>query len=212
MRLIILMLALSGLLGAQAIFFPLDLGVVPATGCNPVVTRPCAVVYTDQTLPIISMVYSALGDPLVYPKLSVPNGAAMVVLSFVEPNKTAAGQRVFTVRVNDTPPITVDVFKMTGGAKKRLDIPLLIDVEGGGIRLELRASAGNAMISQIKVVSLISILTSWMTCVGDTGPASNCDGLNYVRLMPPGGTPVVLLGASPPAGFVPTAQFVQKWP
>jgi len=205
----VLVLALQALLGAQALFPGIEQGLAQPIGCNPAVVNPCVVRYTDNTSEVPTLIYGANAGPMDWPSISVPNGAAMLVLTFVEPNKTGAGQRVFTVKVDKAPLITVDVFKLAGGAKKRLEIPILIDVSAGSINLSLRSVTGNALISQIKIVSLASALVTWLACAGPTGPNSSCDGLHYVQVIDPNGQRVVLLAAAPePPGFIPTTQWV----
>jgi hypothetical protein len=51
--------------------------------------------------------------PFVY-RIPVPVGTCDLALDFVEPNKTAAGQRVFTVQGNDQSVADVDIFARVG--------------------------------------------------------------------------------------------------
>lgn len=51
--------------------------------------------------------------PFVY-RIPVPVGTCDLALDFVEPNKTAAGQRIFTVQANDQTVTDLDIFARVG--------------------------------------------------------------------------------------------------
>lgn len=99
--------------------------------------------------------YNALrasnGGPFSY-TLSPPFGPYWVTLRFIEPNKTAAGQRRFSVSVNDSVVLTsVDVFVLAGGAMKTLEITLP-HVYISPLKITFTPIQGNALVSGIKVV------------------------------------------------------------
>jgi len=83
-----------------------------------------------------------------------PNGLYMVELWLMEPNKTAAGQRIFTVSANGSSSAPLDLFKLAG-LRTRYLVKLFTAVNNGVLRLDFRASVGNAVVSNIVVTQLL---------------------------------------------------------
>jgi len=84
-------------------------------------------------------------------QLPLPAGAYTVTLKFVEPNKTAAGQRLFSVSANGVPIITaVDLFAKNGMLKPA-DASFPVTVAAAGLKLQFTATVGTAVVSGIQV-------------------------------------------------------------
>jgi hypothetical protein len=88
--------------------------------------------------------------PIVY-SFAVPSGNYTVTLRFLEPNKTAAGQRAFNVKLQDSAVARLDPFAAAGGAMKSSETSYPVTVTNGQINLRLEAVLGNAIISAIQV-------------------------------------------------------------
>lgn len=163
----------------------------------PTIALPCSSGYTDPTLPITTLRYGYSATPLDY-NLTVPAGPILLTLSFVEPNKTGIGQRVFTVKVGNLAPLTLDLFKLSGGAKQQLDVPIILETQGV-VHISLKSVTGNPLISGIKVTSLAPpavSLANWFTCIS----TPNCQGLQYVVLNS-NGVAMNLLAFTPGSDF-----------
>jgi hypothetical protein len=88
-------------------------------------------------------------DPITY-TLTVPTGPATVTLRFIEPNKTAAGQRVFTIAINGNVQATnYDLFALAGLLVPYSQVYQVTST--GTITIVLMAITGKAVISGIQV-------------------------------------------------------------
>lgn len=83
--------------------------------------------------------------------IPAPNGSCAVTLGFSEPNKTAPGQRVFTIVANDQTVADVDVFARAGGAKIPTTLQLTIAVTDGFLHFTFtpKPNTWNAFVSSI---------------------------------------------------------------
>lgn len=164
----------------------------------PTVALPCSVNYFDSSLPITNLRYGYVGATLTY-TLTVPSGPVFLTLSFVEPNKTGPGQRLFDVRVNNGPPMRLDLFAMAG-LKKQLDLTLPVQVLNGRITIVLKPIVGNALVSGIFVQTLDTFQTTvsqWLTC----SKSLMCSGIDYLEITKGDGTMVNMLTVPAPIGF-----------
>ncbi len=84
----------------------------------------------------------------------VPNGRYNVVLHFAEtyPEITAAGQRVFTVKVEDQEIKDLDVFKEAGGAAKALVKTVPVTVSDGKLDITFTFGEQNPEINGIEII------------------------------------------------------------
>jgi hypothetical protein len=81
--------------------------------------------------------------------LAVPNGAYNLVLNFVDPTSTAAGQRKFNVTVEGKQVLTnFDIFA-AAGPKTAISKAFAVTVTGGKLTLSLKSVVGNAILSGI---------------------------------------------------------------
>jgi len=86
--------------------------------------------------------------------LPVRNGRYKVVLHFAEtyPEITAAGQRVFTVKVEDQEIRDLDVFKEAGGAAKALVKNVPVTVNDGKLDITFTFGEQNPEINGIEII------------------------------------------------------------
>jgi hypothetical protein len=86
--------------------------------------------------------------------LPVRNGHYNVVLHFAEtyPEITAAGQRVFTVKVEDQEIKDLDVFKEAGGAAKALVKSVPVTVNDGKLDITFTFGEQNPEINGIEII------------------------------------------------------------
>lgn len=121
-----------------------------------------------------SLRYGYGGGPLSY-SLPFNNGPAIVTLKFSEPNKLAPGQRLFTFRVDNQIPQQIDIFKLSGGQKKALDISFPIIVANGVVNITFTAQVGNSLINVIAIQQLATnfIVSKWLT---------NPSGIQYLEV------------------------------
>lgn len=82
--------------------------------------------------------------------IPVPNGFYVVDLGLMEPNKTGPGQRVFTVTANGSASAPLDLFKLSG-LKQQYTLTMFATVNTGILKLDFRATLGNAVVSSISV-------------------------------------------------------------
>lgn len=165
----------------------------------PTVALPCSAPYADSTMPLPTLRYGYAAAPLTY-TLTFPTGPALVTLSFVEPNKTGIGQRIFTYKVNNQAPISLDIFKLSGGQKKQLDVTVMT-VSSGTITIVLTPQVGNAVISAIRIDQIMTSLlpiTQFTTCPNDP----TCSAPGFVTLKRADGTTVRIF--TTPITLVPT--------
>ncbi|HEV8291259.1 MAG TPA: malectin [Tepidisphaeraceae bacterium] len=85
---------------------------------------------------------------------AVRNGRYNVVLHFAEtyPEITAAGQRVFTVKVEDHEIKDLDVFKEAGGSAKALVKTVPVDVSDGKLDITFTFGEQNPEINGIEII------------------------------------------------------------
>lgn len=87
-------------------------------------------------------------------RIPAPNGSCDLALGFAEPNKTAAGQRVFTIVANGQTVADVDVFARAGAAKVQTTIELTVPVTANLLEIVFTPKPGtwNAFVSSIAAV------------------------------------------------------------
>jgi hypothetical protein len=115
---------------------------------------------TMATLPVPykTLRYSAYpaGSPVSY-TIPMSPGIYTVTLKFLEPNKTAIGQRVFSVAVNGALHIasldlsSLDLFAVAPGALTPYSESFPVVITGPLLLIVLTASQGNAVISGIQI-------------------------------------------------------------
>lgn len=108
----------------------------------------------QANLPLGSLRYGLAGAAFSYNVPATP-GVYRVELAFVEPNKTAAGQRLFTVAINGQQTPTLDVFALAGGAQKLIINTYFAVSSVGFIKLDFKATAGNPMVSRIIITPMV---------------------------------------------------------
>jgi len=102
-----------------------------------------------QPPPYNAMQYgTALNYSLTAPQTS--SGKYVATLKFIEPNKTAAGQRIFTIAVNGATINGPDLFSVAG-LLIPYDVKVPISAPSGVITITLAGTTGNAVISGIQV-------------------------------------------------------------
>ncbi len=121
----------------------------PAAGCA--AGKACA--YSDPKMgaaPYDTLRYGFSFAVLKY-DIPAPNGKCDVTLGFSEPNKTAAGQRVFTIQANDQTVADVDIFARAGAALTPTTIALAVQVTDGFLHLTFtpKPNTWNAFVSAI---------------------------------------------------------------
>lgn len=107
--------------------------------------------YTDPTVPNMNtptLLYGYGGFPFTC-TVPVASDTVDVVLGFYEPNKTAAGQRVFNVSVNGAGAVPVDVFALAGLKKYTTIIIPKAQAVSGVVRISFTGVVGNALVSTI---------------------------------------------------------------
>lgn len=113
--------------------------------------------------PYNTLRYSAYpaGSPFSYVIATLPPTTTAVhytvTLRFVEPNKTAAGQRVFSITANGTPLVTnLDLFAVAPvpGALTPYTVSFPVVITGSSLQLVFTPSVGNAVVSGIQVDSM----------------------------------------------------------
>lgn len=104
----------------------------------------------SQSVPLNAM-RASNGAPFTYTFSDLPFGPYWITLMLIEPNKTAAGQRTFSVSVNDSVILpSVDIFKLANGLLKPLEI-ILPHAYIGPLTITFTPIVGNAVVSGIKV-------------------------------------------------------------
>src|SRR5579864_8430809 len=85
---------------------------------------------------------------------AVPNGTYTVNLRFAEIYWTAAGQRTFSVAINQQWVLAnFDIVAQAGGPNHALDKPFTVTATSGMITIQLTAGFDNAVISGIEILS-----------------------------------------------------------
>lgn len=103
-----------------------------------------------------SVRYNASG-PVVY-QFGVANGNYTVTLKFAEPYYTSNGKRVFDIALNGTTVWSgLDVFAVTGGINRALDLAFPVSVSGGQITITLTGQVAAPMVSAIDIEPFTTI-------------------------------------------------------
>lgn len=103
-------------------------------------------------------------DPMLYKfyragtfsyEIPIPDGRYDVTLEFVEPDESVEpGQRVFTVSAEGQPAIeALDIVAAAGGELVAFTGTFSVDVSGGSLLLEFTPSEGDALVSNITIMS-----------------------------------------------------------
>jgi hypothetical protein len=112
-----------------------------------------------------------------------------VTLKFLEPNKTAAGQRIFNVAISI--PINgatvneqgLDLFAVAPGALVPYDLsfPIIVAPGMSGIQISLTSVMGNAVLSGIQVDddTVQSKFVSYLTGLESAAPVCPAVGLTF---------------------------------
>ena len=142
-------------------------------------------------LPYSTLRYSAYpaGSPVSY-TIPMGPGSYTVTLKFLEPNKTAVGQRAFNVAISI--PINgatvnqqgLDLFAVAPGALQPYDLSFPITVSPGmsAIQIVLTASLANAVISGIEVDSVDTpqpVYAPYLTGLESAAPVCPASGLTF---------------------------------
>lgn len=145
------------------------------------------------------------------------NGFYYVLFRFVEPNKTAAGQRLFTVTANGITSDIIDVFLQAGGVDKPYSMWLLVMVGNGHMRISFTGVSGNAIVSAIEITPVwitlpgytpspgtVPQVLNWQAC-----PTAQCAGVEYLQLVKADGTQANRIAVPVPSyGFNPDASWL----
>lgn len=108
----------------------------------------------SQPVPYQALCYSTATIPFSR-AFTVPAGNYSVTLKWIEPNKTAAGQRTFTATINGAPvAIGLDIFSVTGGALKPYDQTYQVAAPGGSIQVTIAGVIGNGLLSAVQIDSV----------------------------------------------------------
>lgn len=132
---------------------PSDLDFSPPSTCA--ANGSCA--FSDPAMgapPYDTLRYGFGMAPFFY-SIPVPNGTCSLTLGFSEPNKTGAGQRIFTITANDQTVAGVDIFARAGAAKTIVTIPLSgVVVSAGVLQIRFTPQPGtwNAFVSSLVAV------------------------------------------------------------
>jgi hypothetical protein len=105
--------------------------------------------YSDPLLPAA---YPTLryGAVVAY-SIPVAPGSYTGMLVFVEPNKTAPGQRVITASVQDQASFSMDIFALAGGMDKPYSFPFAV-TSTGTVSIVIAGQVGNAILSAITLI------------------------------------------------------------
>ncbi len=119
----------------------------------------------SQPIPYQTLCYSS-GTSAFSRTFTVPAGAYAVTLKWLEPNKTASGQRTFSASINGAPvAIGLDVYAAAGGSLKPYDRTFQVQAPGGFIVVTLAGQIGNALLSAIQIDTAAAPETSnGITC------------------------------------------------
>ena len=111
--------------------------------------------YTDTKLPPTNptLVYNPFGGPIHY-QVPLPTGVYFGWITFIEPNKTAAGQRLLSVQINGgQKSLPVDIFSLAGGDDKIYQFTFIGQVDTNVLDFVVTSQPGaNPIISQITIV------------------------------------------------------------
>ncbi|GAA1844567.1 malectin domain-containing carbohydrate-binding protein [Microlunatus capsulatus] len=115
--------------------------------------------------------WTGAGNPAFRFAVPVLNGSYQVRLHFAELNKTAPGQRVFDVRLENAAALTgFDLFAQAGGANRAVVRSFPATITDGVVNLDFVSRVENAKISAIEIVPVDTAAPSQVT--GVTASAS----------------------------------------
>ena len=118
----------------------------PQATCTPgVPNETCTYIDTAMPAPWQNLRFGTL----IHYRIPIQAGVYVGFLHFVEPNKTAAGQRSFTVTIQGETSPPLDVFALAGGKDIHYAMPFLCVAQIGTCDVQLTAITGNAIISEI---------------------------------------------------------------
>jgi Malectin domain len=156
MRALLVMLFCSAL-GAQSLFLNAAGPAIPADLTTPAPAYQAdqyftgGVVWTDPAMG--PGIWSTLRyAPSFSYDIPMTNGFYTVTFRLLEPNKTAVGQRIFTITANGVHSDPIDIFAMAG-ANAPTYINLLVLVGNGHLRIDFAASVGNAVVSAMEILN-----------------------------------------------------------
>ncbi len=132
-----------------------------------------------QPIPYQTLCYSAGAVPFSR-TFAVPAGNYNVILKFLEPNKTAAGQRTFNVSINGAPVlIGLDVFSGAGAALRPYDRTFPVSAPGGFIQITAAGVIGNAVLSAVQIDTGVAAPSpvSFITGLESSAPACPSTGV-----------------------------------
>lgn len=93
--------------------------------------------------------YSSGTNPFGY-SLKLDNGFYRVRFYLMEPNKTGAGQRLFTITANGQSSAALDLFKLAG-LRGQYSLDMFVPVNNGVLAITFRSTLGNAVVSGFEV-------------------------------------------------------------
>lgn len=162
--------------------------------------------YTDPSMGAAGMSTLRFWTPAApggYTITGLPAGQYLVRFAFVEPNKTAALQRMFKVSVNGQMSDVLDVFAAVGQRPAVLTVETTAISYFGKMRIDFVSVVGNALVNQIDVLpaftgpSTLQTVAQSFECIA-TQPASSCVGLRGAMFLRADGTrtgPYILVPA-----------------
>jgi hypothetical protein len=128
------------------------------------------------------------GSPFSY-SIPVKPGSYTVTVKFVEPNKTAIGQRVFNLAISipvngaTVNQLGLDLFAAAPGALVPYDLsfPIIVAPGMSGIQISLTAVTGNAVLSGIQVDddTVTPSIPTYVTGLESTAPTCPAAGLTF---------------------------------
>ena len=101
--------------------------------------------------------------------IPLANGSYTVALTFVEPDKTGPGQRLFAFAVNLLQYAEIDVFARVG-LLKALTATVSQTVTAGTLELDFSAAIGRAVVSRIVITPAAILPSLGSTLVLDSWP------------------------------------------
>ncbi len=179
---------------------------------------------SSQPVPYQSMCYS-VGTASFSRTFNVPAGNYTVKFKFLEPNKTASGQRLFGASINGVPVISgLDLFA-AAGVLKPYDLAFNTTAVNGSIQIIFTTALWKSVISAIQIDSLPTVPPDKISACTGSGTtidpvthnpiAWNCAGMLWGQFGMPDGSSVSVVGVAmdPPTNgnivwspYVPDAQ------
>ncbi len=169
---------------------------------------------SSQPIPYRSLCYSVNASSFSR-TFTVAPGSYTVKLKFLEPNKTAPGQRLFGASINGVPVIAgLDLFAVAG-ALKPYDLAFQTTALNGTIQIVFTTTVWKSVISAIHIDSVDVIPPPTLfVCSGQPATNENCNGMLWAKFPFPDGT-VSMLGATgippndPTITWIPVTQYAQ---